>query len=173
MPQYRCPSCHKLFEWPSSSCPHCGMKISLPKDKVKPLYCSNCGEELMDGKSFCPACGSDQSIKEVQEVAVVATPSNNSGSYGGSLASTIIGSIGLNIAYFSLIFVVVFGFMSITSFILGVISTIFGAVNFKKSGSAKAGMIMGIVTVIISIITMIVYTGLILLVVYLIKKYAQ
>ncbi len=172
MPQYRCPSCHKLFEWPNSHCPHCGMKITISKDKAKPLYCSECGAELYDDKQFCPSCGSDQSIKEVVEAPVVVT-SQPTSSNGAGTAAIIISGIAANISYFSLALFPIFGFMGIASFILGLVATIMGAINIKKSGNAKVGMIIGIVSMVVSIIALLLLAGLIVAIVLFIVKHQQ
>ena len=171
MPQYKCPSCHKLFEWPNSHCPHCGMKITISKDKAKPLYCSECGAELYEGKDFCPSCGSDQSVKEVIEAPVVV--SNSQPSNRGGTTAMILGSIGANVSYFSFALFPIFGFMAITSLILGIVSTIMGAINARKSSTAKAGMIIGIVTIGVSILTLLLYAALIVVIVLLIVKTQQ
>ena len=173
MPQFKCPSCHKLFEWPNSHCPHCGMKITISKDKAKPLYCSECGAELYEGKDFCPSCGSDQSVKEVIEAPVVVSNNQPSSSNGVGTAAIIISSIAANISYFALAIFPIFGFMGIASFILGLVATIMGAINIKKSGNAKVGMIIGIVSMVVSIIALLLFAGLIVAIVLFIVKHQQ
>ena len=167
MPQYKCPNCHKLFEWPSNACPHCGMKITLAANKAKPLYCSECGSELYEGKEFCPNCGSDQSIKVPTQLPVIEIKqtSDNRG-----YAPLILGLIASNISWFSLQLFFVFGFMAIASFILGLIATIMGAIQSRKSGNAKTGMILGIVAMVISTMALLMFAGVVITIVMLVTK---
>lgn len=167
MPQYKCPNCHKLFEWPSNACPHCNMKITLAPNKAKPLYCSECGAELYEGKDFCPSCGSDQSIKEPHYVEVVETSNNND--VGGHVP-LILGLISINLAVWSLYFFFVFGFFALGSLILGIVSTIMGAIRCKRSGPARTGMILGIISIVISIVTLLLFAGVVVAIVILLTK---
>ncbi len=170
MPQYRCPKCHQLFEWPNNQCPHCGIKITISANKAKPLYCSSCGEELYDGKQFCPSCGSDQSIKEINQPAVVEVKQETRNN-GATIASTITGSISAYLSGLSLWFFYVFGFMGFASLILGIIATILGATNCKRNNNAKAGMILGIISIVMSIIALILFAGVIVVLIFLLKKF--
>lgn len=169
MPQFRCPNCHNLFEWPSNSCPHCNMKISLAIDKAKPLYCSNCGEELYEGKQFCPSCGSDQSIKEIEQPVVVEVKQETRNN-GTTIASTITGSIAAYLSGIALWFFYIFGFMGFASMILGIIATIMGAINCKRNNNAKAGMILGIISIVMSIVAMILFAGVVVGIILLLKR---
>ena len=159
MPQYKCPRCHKLFEWPSDACPHCGMRITMAVDKAKPLYCSECGAELYDGKSFCPSCGSDQSIKqEVKHVEVVEVSQT---SEKGGYAPFILGLISIYITWFCLSFFLPFGFMAFTSLILGLIATIMGAIKCRRSSRARTGMIFGIISMAVSTLVLLGYAAMV------------
>ena len=166
MPQYRCPNCHKLFEWPNKACPHCGMRITIAKDKAKPLYCSDCGAELYEGKQFCPSCGSDQSIKEPQQVQVVEV--KTSGNH--SNVPLILALIACGIAQFAFYFFYVFGFMAIGSLVLGIIATIMGAIQFKRSSNAKTGMILGIIAIGLSIVALVLLAALVVAIVVIITQ---
>ena len=167
MPQYRCPKCHQLFEWPNNTCPHCGLRINLAVNKAKPLYCSDCGAELYEGKTFCPSCGSDQSIKEsVQLPAVEVKQTSDNRGY----APLILGLIASNISWFTLQLFFIFGFMAIGTFILGMIATIMGAIQCRRSSNAKTGMILGIVAMVISTIALLMFAGVVVAVVMLLKK---
>ena len=168
MPQYKCPRCHKLFEWPSDACPHCGMRITMAVDKAKPLYCSECGAELYDGKSFCPSCGSDQSIKqEVKHVESVEVYQNNDKS---GYAPLILGSISSYISWFCFNFFYVFGFMAIGSLILGLIATIMGAIKCKNNGRARTGMVLGIISMGVSTVALILFAVVVVLLVLFLTK---
>ena len=168
MPQYKCPRCHKLFEWPNDACPHCGMRITMAVDKAKPLYCSECGAELYEGKDFCPSCGSDQSVKqEVKHVPVVESPNNND---VGGHAPLILGVIAINISAYALYMFYIFGFMAIGSFILGMIATIMGAIRCRRSGPARTGMILGIISMSVSLIAMLLFAGVVLAIVMLLIR---
>ena len=170
MPQYKCPNCHKLFEWPSNACPHCNMKIALAPNKAKPLYCSECGVELYEGKQFCPSCGSDQSIKEQRYVEVVESPNNND--VGGHVP-LILGLISINLAVWSLYFFFIFGFFALGSLILGVVATIMGAIRCKRSSPARTGMILGIISIVISIVALLMFSAVVVAIVMLITKVMQ
>ena len=170
MPQYRCPRCHNLFEWPNNVCPHCGMKITLAVDKAKPLYCSDCGAELYEGKTFCPSCGSDQSIREVKRVEVVEVTQNTE---KGGHVPLILGSIASYISWFCFNFFYVFGFMALGSLILGLIATIMGAIRYKRSGAARTGMILGIISMGVSTVALILFIVVIVLLVLFLTKVWQ
>ena len=171
MPQYKCPRCHKLFEWPSDACPHCGMRITMAVDKAKPLYCSECGAELYDGKSFCPSCGSDQSIKqEVKHVEVVEVSQTNE---RGGYAPFILGLISIYITWFCLSFFLPFGFMAFTSLILGLIATIMGAIKCRRSSRARTGMIFGIISMAVSTLVLLGYAAMVVAIVLFITKAMQ
>ena len=167
MPQYKCPNCHKLFEWPSDACPHCNMRITLAPAKAKPLYCSECGAELYEGKQFCPSCGSDQSLKETKHVEVAEVSNNND--VGGHVP-LILGVIAINISAYALYMFYIFGFMAIGSFILGLVSTILGAIRCRRSGAAKTGMILGIVSMGLSLIAMLLFAGVVVAIVMLLTR---
>lgn len=169
MPQYKCPSCHKLFEWPSNACPHCNMKITLALNKAKPLYCSDCGAELYEGKQFCPSCGSDQSIKEVIQ-PVVVEPAQQSGR--NAYAPLILGLISAGISQFAFYFFYIFGFLALGSLILGIIATIMGAIQFKKSNNAKTGMILGIIAIGVSLVALILFAAVVVAIVLLVTQLA-
>ena len=168
MPQYKCPRCHKLFEWPSSACPHCGMRITMAVDKAKPLYCSECCAELYDGKSFCPSCGSDQSIKqEVKHVEIVEAQQTNE---RGGYAPFILGLISIYITWFCLSFFLPFGFMAFTSLILGLITTIMGAIKCRRSSRARTGMIFGIISMAVSTLVLLGYAAMVVAIVMLLTR---
>ena len=171
MPQYKCPRCHKLFEWPSDACPHCGMRITMAVDKAKPLYCSECGAELYEGKSFCPSCGSNQSTKqEVKHVEIVeVSPANEKGGY----ASFILGLISIYITWFCLSFFLPFGFMAFTSLILGLIATIMGAIKCRRSSRAKTGMIFGIISMAVSTLVLLGYAAMVVAIVMFLTRVLQ
>ena len=173
MPQFKCPNCHKLSEWPYSACPHCGMRITISNDKAKPLYCSNCGEELYERKDFCPSCGSDQSVKgEVMSVQIAQTQTVQTDEKGG-YAPFILGLISIYITWFCLSFFLPFGFMAFTSLILGLIATIMGAIKCRRSSRARTGMIFGIISMAASTLVLLGYSAMVVAVVMFITKVVQ
>ena len=53
-PEYaECPDCHAVKPGTNNFCGICGAKLVVKKVR----RCSVCGEELVEGKKFCPECG--------------------------------------------------------------------------------------------------------------------
>ena len=96
------------------------------------MYCVNCGNKCNEGEKYCTQCGSPLEIEE----------SSNNTKTDSSLITGILACL-----FFS---------VPIISIPLAVISIIMGA-NYKKgSGKTSAGLILGIISLILSVLITIV-----------------
>lgn len=101
------------------------------------MICKNCGKELNDGLTACPACGAAVSSEEVlQPQAPAEGPAKNLGI--ASLVCSILAAYG---HLFGLLPVLP---LSIASIVTGILSNKKAkAAGQKKSGFATAGLITG------------------------------
>ena len=136
------------------------------------MFCESCGSQVPDGQSFCSNCGAPvvqaapqpaaqpaqpvyqqpvaqpvQPVVQVQPVVVqAAQPAPAAKSSGLAIAGLIMG-----------IFTLIFCWVPVVGFILGVLGLIFSIAGIaKKNGGAKgaaiAGLIMTIIGAIISVV---------------------
>lgn len=113
-------------------------------------YCSKCGAQVEDGLSFCSSCGASMN-------------GNGGGNAGGNynagekkpfnvlaLISMIAGILGLFWAFW--------GYLGIVGVILGIAAAIMGSIarkNDPNNGMAKAGLICGIIAIVIGAVAFI------------------
>lgn len=155
MAKYRCPKCQEVFEGPADSCPHCGVifkqTAKTNETQKQKSYCPNCGREIDEGTNFCPNCGN--AIKQqANQGEIKGINSGDSNSLG------ILGFIfGLAALVLSTLSFFVFGFGAFIALVLAVFGVFFCAKTIKKGGLSTAGLVVGIISLITSLIGSIVF----------------
>ncbi|MBR0491345.1 MAG: DUF4190 domain-containing protein [Clostridia bacterium] len=122
-------------------------------------YCTNCGTKMNETDRFCPNCGADSNTEAapvqnnvVQQNYSNAQANNNNVVQGGTKKTN-----GLAVTSFvcSMVGIVVFGL------VMGILAICFGAVGLSRTkyfpeesgkGFAVAGIVVGIIEVIIMIL---------------------
>jgi hypothetical protein len=142
------------------------------------MFCESCGSQVPDGQSFCSNCGAPvvqaapqpaaqpaqpvyqqpvaqpvQPVVQVQPVVVqAAQPAPAAKSSGLAIAGLIMG-----------IFTLIFCWVPVVGFILGVLGLIFSIAGIaKKNGGAKGAAIAGLIMTIIGAIISVVMLGAVL-----------
>ena len=125
------------------------------------MYCAKCGKEMDDSAKFCPACGADASgdASSVQADPAPSYSSSNSvaaeetQSSGSGVGAMVCGIIGLIFCWIP--------FVNIIGLILGIIAIVLGSSGRKtlppsKRGMATAGFVLGIISLIFSVVWLLV-----------------
>ncbi len=135
-------------------CSSCGMPVESSEEKQKValseeiIKCKYCGEQLNSGDKFCPACGMqvDKSAVQTIPVSAMVTQDNSRSTYDTvAIVSMILSIIGLLCCGM---------FLSVPGLITGII----GLKSQKNKGFAIAAIIIGVISILMTIITAIFYS---------------
>ena len=139
---YKCERCGTEFE-NMEKCPQCGLKAGARK-----TVCPNCGEEYYS--RACPNCGY---VKDADDTQVKRTQQeeNHTGK-----KTNVLGLIGMILGIVGLVFGFLgFGYiLGIPAMILGVLGIAFAKKKQMGKGLAIAAVVLGGVSLLISIISM-------------------
>ncbi len=104
------------------------------------MFCNNCGSKINDGDKFCNNCGS-QVESGFSDSYVNLSSNNNVGNNNNKfdLVSLIISIVAILLALFGRIYAIP----------LGVAGIVFGALYKKKSSKKIAGIVLGIISIVI------------------------
>ncbi len=127
-------------------------------------YCRNCGHELHDEDIFCPKCGIRQEEKnramtltygqaQREQVQKQVEEESRNEPMVFSVLSLVSSLLSLMVLF---PFVVFFPAMSVPGMVFSLGGIIFSAVSTRKNKLSKAGMVWGIICLIVSIIFMII-----------------
>ncbi len=126
------------------------------------MFCNNCGKTLPEGTAFCDNCGASQSAIPAQQVSHQTVNYYNVQPYnpgkGFGAASMILGIVAALLPCFSCIPYVgwVISFLSLPCALLAIIFGIVGKSKSRsagcKNGMATAGLILGIIYVVLIIV---------------------
>lgn len=137
-------------------CPNCGSQV----DENATSFCPNCGAPVNNGQAnpgnnqnaqnTWQQAGNYQQPNYQQDAYQQYAPGNQYNPNGEPPKGMAIGSLVCSIA--GLIFVW-FGYFSILSLALGIVAVVLGVLQKKKygnNGMATAGVVMGIITIVLS-----------------------
>jgi MAF protein len=145
-----CPSCHRMNPQNNKYCEFCGADLSSATSYMyDENECPICHHINEVGKEFCSVCGTLLKLNEEAQKSINEVKENLNKKDHSETAFTL-GVIGL-IASFTC--------GGIIGFILSILAIVFSAISLKRGyrGKAKTGLILGIVSVSITLIIIIFY----------------
>ncbi len=131
------------------------------------MFCKNCGNEIRDGVQFCPACGQPvnggQNTDPVRENGHSSAPGTKPPTGGAETDAMAIVSLILGVASIVLAIAgscAVSMPMIIIGLACGVLAIVMSSMSKKNHGSsgfATAGLVLGIIGLIIAAIVLVAY----------------
>ena len=122
-----CFSCGAVIKKAAEICPKCGVNQSSRSSTTAiDVYCTSCGKTIKREASVCPFCGVKQFLSSKKE-----------GKF--ATASLVLGIIGI---------------VPIWGLVTSILAIIFGIIGLKseKKNRARAGLILGIIFIFVSIV---------------------
>lgn len=126
--------------------------------------CEACGAPLEEGDKYCKYCGtrvpieiSEQEIKKEAEKIMAAEAQeerNQKAASAGATFSLVVGIIDIILGFIGFFALGLLNPITLTLSILGII---YGARTAKTSGIGKAGLVLNIIAIILSIIGIIIW----------------
>ncbi len=122
------------------------------------MHCSNCGNDIPNGSSFCPHCGSNLLTNSSNNQAQNSFNNQvNSNYQSNNVSNKKSGSAMSIVAFICGLLSILFMCFPIVSLILGIAAIVLTCFNKNRSGLGIAGMILGILGTIIAIIIEVVF----------------
>ena len=110
------------------------------------MFCKKCGSQITEGSLFCPVCGVkvDYSAPEQPAPEAKAVPAENDSVRGFATASLVMGILGICLPFI----------------VFSILAVVFSSISTRKNGGARlgtatAGLVLGWVSLAISIIVIV------------------